>query len=96
MNHSVCKTDNTLEFHPTSPIPVGYRAEISVIKVIEEFKCHFFQIKKGCCINHLCSLMQQPAVFCYSVFSQTPRNFGVFRQPPVPDPKKLWVNPKKL
>ena len=33
MNHSVCKTDNTLELHPTSPIPVGYRDEISVINV---------------------------------------------------------------
>ena len=33
MNHSVCKTDNTLELHPTSPIPVEYRDEISVINV---------------------------------------------------------------
>ena len=33
MNHSTCKTDNTLELHPTSPIPVGYRDEISVINV---------------------------------------------------------------
>ena len=39
-NRSVCKTDNILEFHPTSPMPVGYRAEISVTKVIEESKCH--------------------------------------------------------
>ena len=41
MNHSVCKTDNTLELHPTSPIPVGYRAEISVIKVIEESNYYY-------------------------------------------------------
>ena len=39
MNHSVCKTDNTLELHPTSPIPMGYRDEISVTKVIEEPNC---------------------------------------------------------
>ena len=39
MNRSACKTDNTLEFHPTSPIPVGYRDEISVIKVIEGSNC---------------------------------------------------------
>ena len=36
MNHSVCKTDNTLPFHPTSSISEGLGDEISVIKVIEE------------------------------------------------------------
>ena len=33
MNHSVCKTDNTLPFHPTSSISEGLGDEISVINV---------------------------------------------------------------
>ena len=38
MNHSVCKTDNTLPFHPTLPISGRFKDEISVIKVIENPK----------------------------------------------------------
>ena len=39
MNHSVCKTDNTLPFHPASSISEGLGDEISVTKVIEESNC---------------------------------------------------------
>ena len=39
VSHSVCKTDNTLPFHPAIPISEGLGDEISVIKVIEESKC---------------------------------------------------------
>ena len=40
--------------------------------------------------------LQEEKEFLEEASAQTPGNFGVFSQPPVPDPKKLWVNPKKL
>ena len=38
MHHSVCKTDNTLPFHPASSISEGLGDEISVTKGIENPK----------------------------------------------------------
>ena len=41
VHRSVCKTDNTLPFHPASAISEGLGDEISVTKVIEESKCPY-------------------------------------------------------